>query len=88
MKPDIFKPRVILERIGTAGMVYVESSSGMGVKFEVNGGCPFQHAYNEAFALAISSSLPLWTRKGLGYELLYHPDLESLDLNALKEEEG
>ena len=69
-KEDIFKPRIVLEKFGDAGMVKVKSKSGVNTDYEVNPGSPFQSAYNEAFGLAISCQLPLW----FNCVLLYSPD--------------
>lgn len=76
-KPEIFRPYILLKRIADAGMVSIHggSYSSNDLVFEVNGGSPFQSAYNEAFKLALACQLPLWREEGIELQLLYSPSV-------------
>lgn len=79
-QPDIFHPYIVIEKFSSAGIVtiYGGSYSCNCMEYKVNGGSPFQSAYNEAYLLALSTQRPLWFKKNFGeYELIYNPNLEN-----------
>lgn len=80
IEPDIFSPYILLEQVSTAGVIKIRGGHCSDMEYQICGGSPYQAAYNDAFKLAVTAKLPLWTRVGWGEPtLLYHPDVKSLE---------
>ena len=77
IRPDIFAPYIEFETMAGAGMYKIHGGSGAlnTFTYEAGLGSPLKPSLGSAFALALSSQIPLWTREGIDeYRLLYHPD--------------
>ena len=80
MKPDMFKPYILLDKCAGAGIITIIGGHCSNMKFTVNGGSPYQSAYNEAFELAVTLRVPLWLGNQFSDQVCaYSPEIESLD---------
>lgn len=75
LKPDMFSPYVLLESCMGAGIVQLIGGHCSNLKYTVNGGSPYQAAYDEAFEIAVTMRVPLWIGNQFESKCAYDPNI-------------